>query len=145
MSIASLGLQEQNVGNLVAKNKQIKQELHKSRKNNGVLRTKLSKKEREIENLRDDKLKLAEKVEKLEKIREKDCRYIQQQEMEIQNLHSQLRHPIKDETDEDLDKEELKAKLEQVIEVKMKYENIIKAMVEKPELKPILASILENN
>lgn len=129
----------------MAKNKEIKQELHKSRKNNGVLRSKLSKQEREITSLRNDKQLLADKIEKLERGRENDRRYIKQQEAEIQNLHSQLRNPNKIDTDEDLDKEELKAKLEQVIEVKMKYENIIKAMVDKPELKPILASILENN
>ena len=49
----------------------------------------------------------------------------------------------KQESEGESENEQLKAHLDKVIEVKLKYENIIKVLVDHPEVKPIIASILE--
>ena len=142
ISVASMGKQEININSIMAKNKEFKEELHKSRKNNATLRSKVSKCQKETNDLRNDKLELINKIEKLEKARDQDKHYISQQEKEIHNLHQQLRNRSK-YCEEDPEKEQLRQTLEKVIEVKMKYEKIIKSLVERPEIKPIIASILE--
>ena len=49
----------------------------------------------------------------------------------------------KQESEGESENEQLKAHLDKVIEVKLKYENIIKVLVDHSEVKPIIASILE--
>ena len=121
-----------------------KEQLHKSRKNNGILRSKITKHEKETEELRDNKVELLYKIEKLEKGREKDREYIKQQENEIQMLQTKLRKSQdKANNSDDIEKEQLRANLDRVVNVKLKYENLIKALVDRPELKPIIASILD--
>jgi chromosome segregation ATPase len=127
---------------ILDKNKELKGELHKSRKNNGTLRSKVNKCQKETSDLRIDKLELINKIEKLERARDQDKRYMNQQESEIQNLHKQLRNQGSN-SGEDLEKETLRETLERVIEVKMKYENIIKALVDNPKIKPYVARVLE--
>lgn len=158
ISVASLGRQEfinveylnsltqtkrnSCIFDIIDKNKELKGELHKSRKNNATLRSKVNKCEKETSDLRIDKLELINKIEKLEKARDQDKRYMDQQESEIQNLHKQLRNHSSN-SGQDLENENLREALEKVIEVKMKYENIIKALVDNPKIKPYVARILE--
>lgn len=82
----------------------------------------------------------------MERGRDRDHSYIQQQDREIQKLQDKIKRMQTAGVAEKVDneKEQLKASLDRIIEVKLKYENIIKALVEKPEIKPIIASILEN-
>jgi len=127
----------------MAKNNEIKLELHKSRKNNGVLRSRVTKVEKEVNDLRNNKLSMINKVEKLEKIQKRDADYIKQQEKEIQHLNELLRNNTGSESSCDPEKEQLRKALSQVIDVKVKYENIIKALVADPEAKPHIARILE--
>lgn len=137
-----MGKQEININSIMTKNKEFKEELHKSRKNNATLRSRITKYQRETNDLRNEKLELLNKIERLEKARDQDKHYITQQEKEIHSLHQQLRTQNKNIW-EDPEKVELRNALDKVIEVKMKYEKIIKALVEKPEIKPIIARILE--
>lgn len=126
ISVASMGKQEINLSSIMAKNKEFKEELHKSRKNNATLRLRITKYQKETNDLRNDKLEMLNKIEKLEKARDQDKHYIAQQEKEIHNLHQQLRNQNKNIL-EDPEKVELRNTLDKVIEVKMKYEKIIKA------------------
>lgn len=121
-----MGKQEINLSSIMAKNKEFKEELHKSRKNNATLRLRITKYQKETNDLRNDKLEMLNKIEKLEKARDQDKHYIAQQEKEIHNLHQQLRNQNKNIL-EDPEKVELRNTLDKVIEVKMKYEKIIKA------------------
>jgi chromosome segregation ATPase len=143
VSVVSLNAHEQNIDTIMAKNKEIKLELHKSRKNNGVLRSKVTKAEKEVNDLRNNKLTMVNKIEKLEKIQVRDANYIKQQEKEIQHLNDLLKGHTGSESSSDPEKEQLRNALSQVIEVKVKYENIIKALVADPEAKPHIARILE--
>lgn len=144
-SVVSLNRQEQNITTLMTKNNELKEELHKSRKHNGELRSKVSKYEKINNDLRNTKLELLNKVEKLEKARERDAQYISQQEREIQSLHEQLRKATAKRRDSyDTEKEQLRTSLEKTIEVKLKYEHIINALMQKSEIKPIIARILED-
>lgn len=154
-SVISLKPQEQTISNVVAKNAEYKSQLHKSRKNNAVLRSKITKLEKENEELRNTKVDILDKVEKLEKARQRDAEYINRQEKEIQSLNDRLNrarkihsepnrnHTQSEPSETDLETEELKNTLNKVIDVKMKYENIIKALLEKPEYKPVILNILE--
>ena len=135
-SIASIHPQDRNIDQLLSNNHAIKTELHKSRKNNGILRSKIIKREMEVNNLKNDKLELINKIEKLEKDKQKDSDYIKLQEQEIKNLQEQLKGGKFWKDDEE--KEQLKKSLKQVVEVKLKYESILKALVEKPEVKILI-------
>jgi chromosome segregation ATPase len=135
-----------NTDSLLKNAKELKEQLHRSRKNNGVLRSKVSKLEKEANDLRNNKLMLVNNIEKLEQARERDIEYIKKQEKEIQNLNEQLRKThSKNHSGHDPEKEQLKTTLEAVVEVKLKYENIIRALVDNPEVKPFIARILEQN
>ena len=144
-SVVSLNRQEQNITTLMASNNQLKEELHKSRKHNGELRAKVSKYQKINNDIRNSKLELLDIVEKLEKAKERDVQYIRQQEREIQSLHEQLRKTSSKRRDSyDSEKEKLRASLEKTIEIKLKYEHIINALMQKSEIKPIIARILED-
>lgn len=87
----------------------------------------------EINTLKNDKLQLATQIEKLENNKRKDSDYTKLQEAEINNLQKQLKTRKFIEHDEE--KEQLKKSLQKVVEVKLKYEKILKALVEKPGTK----------
>ncbi len=129
--------QESNVDTLAAKNKEMKLELHKSRKNNGILRSRIAKKDREVNDLRDKKLDLINTIDKMEKSQQRDREYISSQEKEIEYLRKQL----KKKSSADPEKEDLKKSLEEVVSIKLKYENIIQALIQNPEVKPIIANL----
>lgn len=82
-------------------------------------------------------MELENKVIKLEEQKKSQKEFINAQEKEIQNLQDHMKK------DSDPEKDELKRQLEQVVGIKLKYEKILKALVDNPEVKPILASILE--
>lgn len=90
----------------------------------------------EVNNLKNDKLELINKIEKLEKDKQKDSDYIKLQEQEIKNLQEQLK--VRKFCKDDEEKDQLKKSLKQVVEVKLKYESILKALVEKPEVKILI-------
>jgi len=138
-SIASMIPQDKNYDTLLNKNKELKVELHKSRKNNGILRSKVMKKDKEVNILIKNNLELENKVKRLEEQKYKQKDFINTQEKEIQNLQKHWSGG----SPPDPEKDELKAQLEQIIEVKLKYEKILKALVDMPEVKPIIAKILE--
>ena len=95
--------------------------------------------------MRNNKVELIEKIEQIEKARERDYAYIKKQDSEIQKLHDRLKRSENETNSEKIDseKEQLKANFDKIVEVKLKYEHIIKALAEKPEIKPIIANILE--
>ena len=137
ISIASVRPTDNNPEALRNKNSELKEELHKSRANNGILRSRLAKKDREIEDLRNKNWGLLEKIESMEKVQQRHQAYIESQERHITGLQTQLEAT----PSPDLEKEELQKSLEEVINVKMKYENILKLLVQNPEVKPIIANL----
>mmetsp|Transcript_26784 Transcript_26784/g.23648 ORF Transcript_26784/g.23648 Transcript_26784/m.23648 type:complete len:85 (+) Transcript_26784:606-860(+) len=78
--------QDKNYDTLLNKNKELKVELHKSRKNNGILRSKVMKKDKEVNILIKNNLELENKVKRLEEQKYKQKDFINTQEKEIQNL-----------------------------------------------------------
>ena len=85
------------------------------------------------------------KIEQIEKASERDHVYIQKQDKEIQKLQDRLKRVEIEPKSENIDheKEQLRASLDKIIDIKLKYEHIIKALADKPEIKPIIANILE--
>lgn len=75
-------------------------------------------------------------------MRENDSNRILQQDDDLKKLKLQIKQSSINSS-QDSEMGELKQKLDRVLDVKLKYERIIKAMVDKPELKPIIADILE--
>ena len=75
------------------KNEELKRELHKSRKNNGILRSRVTKRDKEINQLRNDKLGLVDKIERLEKDKIKQSEFIKQQEKEIMSMQAYMQKP----------------------------------------------------
>lgn len=94
------------------------------------MRSKITKREIEINTLKNEKLQLTAKIKKLENNKRKDSDYIKLQEEEINNLQKKLKNGKSLENDEE--KEQLKISLQKVVEVKLKYEKILKALVDKP-------------
>lgn len=123
------------------KRNKLKEELHLERQKNSNNNSKILKYEKEIKSLKVDQKSVNQKIERLLKLQEKDAQKIKKQEEIIQSLQNQLAQAMQNENNEN---QKLKNNLDKVIGVKLKYEQIIKAMIEQPEIKPFIADILEN-
>ena len=131
---------------LITENKVLNKELEKVRKKNGVLKTQIKRLKDSTNLPKGSHEEMLIKMQRLEVNQQKDQTLIRQQEMQILSLQEKMRKlelevanakQIKDE------KELLKANFDRIVDVKLKYEKIIKTLSEKPEIKPIIASILE--
>ena len=127
---------------LFAKNQQLKDDLKSSYKDNQILRTRLTDYEKDMRELKENQVQMQHQIQWLQKMRKNDSDRIRQQDDDLKKLKLQIRQNSVDYS-QDNEMSELRHKLDKVIDVKLKYERIIKAMADKPELKPVIADILE--
>jgi uncharacterized protein involved in exopolysaccharide biosynthesis len=106
-----------------------------------MLRSKVIDYEKDIHDLKSNQSNLEQQVEDLQQLQACDNERIQQQEFEIKQLKQRIGQSSTTQSYEH-EYQELHNKFDRIVDVKLKYEKIIKAMVDKPELKPYIADIL---
>lgn len=125
----------------------MKSQLDNYKQNNYNLKTQVKQLTTQSQILKENQRSFKSKIHQLEFTHQNDKIRILQQERQILELQEKLKrqelevNKIKHANKEETDK--LKTNFDKVVDVKLKYENIIKTLAEKPEIKPIIASILE--
>ena len=110
--------------------------------NNDMLRSKVIDYENDITSLKSTQTQLENKVGELQQLHVRDSKLIQRQEFEISQLQKRWSNTTSSISG-DGEYQELQQKFNKILAVKLKYEQIIKAMVDKPELKPYIAQVLD--
>lgn len=117
--------------------------VHQLRLKNAEHRNEIGKMKRDNQELNQNNSVLDERNKQLEKQRKKDCDYILKQETEIEKSRETRLQMLQLGKVQEDQVGNLKNILNQTINVKIKYENIIKRLVENERTKDVVLAIIE--